>query len=125
MQAIETQDAPAPIGPYSQAVQVGNILYCSGQVALAPGGSELVSEDVTEQTKQVFRNISAVLMSQGLTTNNIFKTTIYLANMDDFAKVNEVYAQNFEAPFPARSTVEVSKLPKGALVEIEVMAVCK
>lgn len=119
---ILSKDAPAPIGPYSQAVQVGSMLYCSGQVALDPVSGQVKGGTVEEQTKQVMLNIEAVLTAASAKFENIVKTTIFLKNMGDFPKVNEIYGSYFKANPPARSTVEVSRLPKDVLVEIEVIA---
>ena len=121
---ILTKDAPAPIGPYSQAVEYNGLLFCSGQIPLDPASGAVVGEgDVEAQTRQVMKNISAVLKAGSVTFNEIIKTTIFLKNMDDFPKVNAIYGESFQAPnFPARSTVEVARLPKNVLVEIEVLA---
>lgn len=119
---IATEKAPAAIGPYSQAVDTGSLVFCSGQVPLDPETGALVEGGIKEQTEQVFRNIEAVLEKAGLTTENIIKTTVFLADIGDFAAMNEVYATHFKAAPPARSAVQVAAIPKGALVEIE--AVC-
>jgi 2-iminobutanoate/2-iminopropanoate deaminase len=120
---ILTTQAPAPIGPYSQAIEIGNIVFCSGQIPLDPSTGQIVGEgNVEAQTAQVMKNISAVLKQAGLGFQNVAKTTIFLKNMGDFPKVNAIYAESFTAPFPARSTVEVARLPKDVLVEIEVIA---
>jgi 2-iminobutanoate/2-iminopropanoate deaminase len=121
MQKIHTNNAPAAIGPYSQAIKVGNFIYTSGQIALLPNG-EFLDADVKAQTKQVCQNLKAVLNEAGVDLSNVVKTTIFLANMDDFTSVNEVYGEYF-AHKPARSTVAVKTLPKNALVEIECIAV--
>lgn len=118
---ISTQDAPSAIGPYSQAVQFGNFIFLSGQIALNTEG-QIVSDDVTEQTHQVMRNIAAILATKSLDYSSIVKTSIFLKDMDDFGKVNDVYASYFSGNFPARETVEVSRLPKDVLVEISVIA---
>ncbi len=121
---ILTQNAPAPIGPYAQAIEVGNFVFCSGQVGSDPASGAIVGEgNVEAQTHQVMKNISAVLKQAGLGFGNVVKTTIFLKNMGDFPKVNAIYAESFIPPFPARSTVEVARLPKDVLVEIEVIAV--
>ncbi len=120
---IQTDKAPAPIGPYSQAVMVDNILFVSGQVAIDPVTGNLNTKDITIETTQVMQNIKAILSEAGMSFENIVKTTIFLKNMDDFAKVNEIYGSNFAGDFPARETVQVSKLPKDANVEISVTAV--
>ncbi len=119
---VETTSAPAAIGPYSQAVKVDGLLFTSGQLPLDPVTGELVSDDVVAQTEQVVSNIEAILAVDGLTLADVVKSTVYLADMGDFAAMNEVYARRFPAPFPARSAVEVGPLAKGAKVEIEVVA---
>lgn len=119
---VATQEAPGAIGPYSQAIRYGNLLFCSGQVALDPQSMQLVGTTVEEQTEQVMKNLAGVLKAQGATFANVIKTTIFLKNMSDFTKVNEVYAKHLKAPFPARATIEVARLPKDALVEIEAVA---
>lgn len=122
-EAILTKDAPAPIGPYSQAIRSGSLLFCSGQVALDPASGQVVaSGDVEGQTRQVMKNIAAVLKAGGCDFSSVVKTTIFLKNMTDFPKVNEIYGSHFGQPAPARSTVEVARLPKDVLVEIEVIA---
>ena len=121
MQIIATDNAPQAIGPYSQAVMVEGILYSSGQIALTPEG-ELIDGGVAEQTRQVLKNLSAVLEAAGGTLGDVIKTTIFLANMDDFTVVNEVYAEFFGDHRPARSTVAVKTLPKEVLVEIDCIA---
>jgi 2-iminobutanoate/2-iminopropanoate deaminase len=124
-QQVSTKDAPAAIGPYSQAVRIGNFLYTSGQVALDPASGALVSGDVTEQTTRVIENLTAVLAAAGARLAQVVKTTVFLKNMGDFAAMNEVYGRYFaldDVVAPARSTVEVARLPKDALVEIEVIA---
>lgn len=120
---ILTKDAPAPIGPYSQAVKVGNFLFCSGQIPLDPATNQIVAGDVKEQTKRVMENILAVLKTAGVGFDAIAKTTIFLKSMNDFPHVNEVYGTYFKENPPARSTVEVARLPKDVLVEIEVLAI--
>lgn len=119
---IQTQKAPAPVGPYSQAVAYQNLLFCSGQISIDPKTNEVFTGDIQKQTQMVMENIQAVLNEAGLNFSNVIKTTIYLIQMSDFPKVNEVYAQYFKEGFPARSTVAVSGLPKGVHVEIEVLA---
>jgi len=119
---ILTQEAPAPIGPYSQAIQLGNLLFCSGQVPLDPATGAVVGEgDVEAQTKQVMKNIAAVLKKANANFNQVVKTTIFIKNMADFPKINTIYGEHFQKPYPARSTVEVARLPKDVLVEIEVL----
>ena len=120
---IFTEKAPAAIGPYSQAVEVNGMVFLSGQIPVDPATGEFVPGGVTEQTIQVFENIQNVLAEAGLTTANIVKTTVFLADMSLFAEMNAVYAKYFEGDFPARSAVAVKALPKGALVEIESIAV--
>jgi 2-iminobutanoate/2-iminopropanoate deaminase len=120
---ILTSSAPAPIGPYSQAIDTGSMVFCSGQIPLDPSTGAIVGEgDVEVQTRQVMKNISEVLRQAGLGFQQVIKTTIFLKNMGDFPKVNAVYAESFQAPYPARSTVEVARLPKDVAVEIEVIA---
>jgi 2-iminobutanoate/2-iminopropanoate deaminase len=119
---ISTNKAPKAVGPYSQAVRVGDILFCSGQIPLDPATGNMVGDTVEKQTAQAMQNVRGLLESVGLGLQSIFKTTIFITNMADFAKVNEVYASFLKEPYPARSTVEVSALPKGALVEIECIA---
>jgi len=120
---IKTTNAPAPIGPYSQAVQAGNFLFVSGQVAINPENGELNIGNIEEETHQVMRNLKAVLLEAGLTFDNVVKSTIFLSDMGTFAQVNEVYGQYFTADFPARETVQVSVLPKNVNVEISVIAI--
>jgi 2-iminobutanoate/2-iminopropanoate deaminase len=121
-QTILTSDAPAPIGPYSQGISAqGRMYFFSGQIALTAGG-ELINGDVRAQTHQVCANIKALLHSQGLDFSNVVKTTVFLKDMNEFAAMNEVYAEYFGASSPARSTVEVARLPKDVRVEIEVIA---
>ena len=119
---IATNNAPAAIGPYSQAIQAGNMLFASGQLGLDPSTGNFVEGGVKEQTEQAFKNIHAILAEAGLTIDNVVKTTVFLADMADFAVMNEVYAQQFTGTFPARSAVAVKTLPKNALCEIEAIA---
>jgi 2-iminobutanoate/2-iminopropanoate deaminase len=120
---VNSSQAPSPVGPYSQAVEIDGFLYCSGQIALDPKSGEVVApEDVRGQTQQVMKNIEAVLQAADLTMKNVIKTTIYLTDMADFAAVNQVYGESFPSAPPARSTVAVAGLPKGVSVEIEVLA---
>jgi 2-iminobutanoate/2-iminopropanoate deaminase len=121
MQYVQTADAPAAIGPYSQAVKVNGMVYTSGQIALTPAG-EMCENDITVQTKQVLANLTAVLEAAGSGLDRVIKTTIFLDNMDDFATVNALYAEAFGDHKPARSTVAVKTLPKNALVEIDAIA---
>jgi 2-iminobutanoate/2-iminopropanoate deaminase len=120
---ISTSEAPAAIGPYSQAVRSGNFLFCSGQIPLDPKSGQIVPGDIATQTRRVLDNIGAVLKAEGLTFENIVKTTIFLTDLGDFQSVNEIYGSYFKQQSPARSTVQVSALPKGAKVEIEIIAV--
>lgn len=122
LKTISTENAPAAIGPYSQAVQAGNMLFCSGQIALDPSTGELLQGDVVMQAERVLENIAAVLSASGVGFDDVVKTTIFLVEMGDFAAVNEVYGRYFSNHKPARSTVAVKSLPRGALVEIEVVA---
>jgi 2-iminobutanoate/2-iminopropanoate deaminase len=122
MTTIATEAAPAAMGPYSQAQQLGDLLFCSGQVPLEPVTMTLVEGGIVEQTQQVFQNISAVLSAAGLGLKDVVKTTVFLQDMAEFAAMNEVYAACFNGHAPARSTVEVAKLPLGARVEIECIA---
>lgn len=121
-QIIQSSNAPAPIGPYSQAVTAGGFTFVSGQVAINPATGDLVTGDIATETTQVMENLKAVLSAAGLTFNDVVKTTIFLTQMSNFAAVNEVYGKYFTANFPARETVEVSGLPKGVNVEISVIA---
>lgn len=120
---VSTNDAPAAIGPYSQAIRSGSMLFCAGQIPLDPKSGQIVSEDVAEQTKRVLENIAAVLKAEHLCFEHVVKTTIFLTSMDDFQTVNEIYGSYFRENPPARSTVAVAALPKNAKVEIEVIAV--
>jgi 2-iminobutanoate/2-iminopropanoate deaminase len=120
---ISTNEAPAAIGPYSQAVRVGSMIFCAGQIPLDPKSGQIVSEDVAEQTRRVLDNVAAILRSEQLTLAHVVKTTVFLADFGDFQKMNEVYATYFTDQPPARSTVGVSTLPKNARVEIEAIAI--
>lgn len=120
--AINTEKAPKAIGPYSQAIQVGNLVYTSGQLPINPTTGAFPEGGIKEQTRQSLRNIQAILEEAGLTMSNVVKTTVFLADMNDFADMNTVYAEFFTQPYPARSAVAVKTLPKNALVEIEVVA---
>ena len=123
MKAISTPKAPAAIGPYSQAIEANGMLFCSGQIPINPATGALVEGGIEEQTRQVFQNITEVLAEAGTDLSHVVKTTVFIQHMDDFAQMNEVYARFFAQPFPARSAVAVRELPKGALVEIEVLVV--
>jgi 2-iminobutanoate/2-iminopropanoate deaminase len=120
---ISTNDAPAAVGPYSQAVRAGGLVFCAGQIPLDPKSGQIVAQDIAEQTRRVLDNITAVLKAEGLTFENIVKTTIFLTDLADFQTVNEIYASYFTQQPPARSTVQVAGLPKNARVEIEAIAV--
>lgn len=119
---IHTDNAPKAVGPYSQAVQMGDFLFCSGQISIDPKTNEVFTGDIKTQTEMVMRNIEAVLAASNMNFGNIIKTTIFLTSMNDFATVNEIYAKSFKEAPPARSTVAVAGLPKGVNVEIEVIA---
>ena len=121
-EAITTPEAPAAIGPYSQAIKAGNLLFLSGQIPLDPATGQLVPGGIDSQTRRVFANIGAILKAAGLSFANVVSATVYVADMNDFGKVNEIYATYFSAPAPARATVQVARLPKDALVEIQVIA---
>ena len=121
-QVVHTDDAPAAIGPYSQAVKSDGLVFCSGQVPFEPKTMELVSGTVAEETRRCVENLRAVLEEAGSSLSQVVKTTIYVTNMDDFAEVNEAYASFFDAEPPARATVGVAALPKGARVEVECVA---
>ena len=122
MKAIESPNAPAAIGPYSQAVQTGNFIFCSGQLPIDPTTGKFPEGGIKEQTRQSLLNINRILEQEGFSLSNVVKTTVLLADISDFAAMNEVYAEMFKAPFPARSAFSVRDLPKGALVEIECIA---
>lgn len=119
---ISTTKAPSAIGPYSQAMQVGNLIYTSGQIPINPATGSFVEGGIKEQTRQSLLNVKAILEEAGLAMGNVVKTTVFMADMNDFADMNAVYAEFFAEPYPARSAVAVKTLPKGALVEIEVVA---
>ena len=122
MDFVKTKDAPAAIGPYSQATMTGNLVYTAGQVALDPASMEVIAGGVPEQTEQVMRNLAAILKAAGTDLSRVVKTTVFLVDMGDFAAMNEVYARHFGTHRPARSTVAVVGLPKGVRVEIEAIA---
>jgi 2-iminobutanoate/2-iminopropanoate deaminase len=119
---ISTSDAPAAIGPYSQAIRSGKFIFCSGQIPLDPNSGEMVGDDIGAQTQQVLDNISGLLKSEGLSLDDVLKTTIFLTDLGNFQIVNEIYGSYFNNQPPARSTVQVSALPKGAKIEIEIIA---
>ena len=121
-QAVSSPDAPKAIGPYSQAVRAGQLLFVSGQVPLDPATGQIVAGDIAAQTRRVFDNLGAVLKAGGRTFADVVRTTVFLADMNDFAAVNEVYGTYFSEPYPARATVQVARLPKDARVEIDVIA---
>ena len=122
MKVISTKKAPAAIGPYSQAIQVGNLVFTSGQIPIDPSTGAFVKGGIKEQTRQSLTNVKAILEESGLSMSNVVKTTVFMADMNDFADMNTVYAEFFSEPYSARSAVAVKTLPKGALVEIEVVA---
>ncbi len=119
---IQPAKSPAAVGPYNHAVRVGDLLFCAGQIPLDPASGQLVAGDIRAQTERVLENVKAILDDQKLTLTHVVKSTVFLTNLADFAALNEVYARYFTAEFPARSTVQVSALPRGAKVEIEVIA---
>jgi len=120
--AVSSPDAPKAIGPYSQAVRAGQLLFLSGQVPLDPATGQLIDGDIAAQTRRVFDNLGAVLKAGGRSFGDVVRTTVFLADMNDFAAVNEVYGQYFQEPYPARATVQVARLPKDARVEIDLIA---
>jgi len=119
---INTSNAPAAIGPYSQAIQVGNLVYTSGQIPVNPSTGNIVEGGIKEQTRQSLQNVKAILQAAGVTMDHVIKTTVFMADMNDFADMNAVYAEFFSEPYPARSAVAVKTLPKNVMVEIEVVA---
>lgn len=123
MQVITSSDAPAAIGPYSQAIVANGLVYCSGQIPMDPATGVVVDGDVAQQTRMALRNLDAVLRAAGASPNSVVKCTVYLKSMDDFAAMNEVYAETFATHRPARAAVEVARLPKDVLVEIDAIAV--
>ena len=125
MRTLHTDNAPAAIGPYSQAVIANGFLFTAGQIPLDPSSGEIVPGDVVAQARQVFKNLEAILTEAGATWQDVVKTTVYLQDMADFPRVNEVYAEAFGSARPARSTVQVAALPRGAAVEIDVIAVAR
>jgi len=121
-EVISTENAPGAIGPYSQAIKAGGMVFCSGQIPIDPATGQFVSENVAEQTVQVFKNLEAVLKAAGTGLSNVVKTTVFLADMNDFTEMNEVYSQFFSENKPARATVQAARLPRDAKVEIECIA---
>lgn len=119
---IQPAKSPKAVGPYNHAVRVGDLLFCAGQIPIDPATGDLVAGDAKAQTERVLQNVKAILDDQGLTFANVVKSTVFLTNLADFAAMNEVYAKHFTVDFPARSTIQVAALPKGASVEIEVVA---
>ena len=119
---IQPAKSPKAVGPYNHAVRVGDLLFCAGQIPIDPATGDLIAGDAKAQTERVLQNVKAILDDQGLTFANVVKSTVFLTNLGDFAAMNEVYAKHFTTDFPARSTIQVAALPKGANVEIEVVA---
>jgi len=123
MEVVSTDKAPGAIGPYSQAVKVNGMVFCSGQIPIDPKTGSFVSDDIAEQTEQVLRNLNAVLESAGSGLDRVVKTTVFLSDMEDFAAMNEIYSKYFDANKPARATVQAARLPRDAKVEIDCVAV--
>jgi 2-iminobutanoate/2-iminopropanoate deaminase len=121
-EAVSSPDAPKAIGPYSQAVRAGQLLFLSGQVPIDPATGQLVGGEIAAQTRRVFENLAAVLKAGGRSFDDVVRTTVFLADMNDFAAMNEVYGEYFKEPYPARATVQVARLPKDARVEIDLIA---
>jgi len=121
---IQTEQAPAAIGPYSQAIRIGDFLYTSGQIALDPESGIFLSGEIEEETEQTLKNISAILQAGGVNFENVIKTTVYLSDLNDFTRMNQVYEKYFSKNKPARACVQVAALPKGARVEIDAIASC-
>jgi|ERR1700746_362740 2-iminobutanoate/2-iminopropanoate deaminase len=121
-EVISTPDAPKAIGPYSQGVRAGGLVFTAGQVAFDPATQQIVDGDISAQTERVMKNLSAILKAAGCDLKDVLRCTVFLKDMNDFAAMNAVYGKYFEAPFPARSTVEVARLPKDVLVEIDIIA---
>lgn len=119
---VKPAKSPAAVGPYNHAVRVGDLLFCAGQIPIEPANGNLIAGDIKAQTERVLENVKAILDDQGLTFANVVKSTVFMVNLGDFAAMNEVYAKYFTKDFPARSTIQVAALPKGASVEIEVVA---
>jgi 2-iminobutanoate/2-iminopropanoate deaminase len=122
-ETVKTDNAPGAIGPYSQAIKAGGMVFCSGQIPIDPATGEFVSENIGEQTEQVLRNLSEVLKAAGTSLDNVVKTTVFLADMNDFVAMNEIYGQYFSDNKPARATVQAARLPRDAKVEIECIAI--
>jgi 2-iminobutanoate/2-iminopropanoate deaminase len=122
-QGISTADAPKAVGPYSQGVRMGNMVFVSGQVAIDPATGVMVTDDIGAMTRQIFKNVGAILATAGLSYEHVARTTVYLADMNDFAAMNAVYAEFFTSPAPARSTIQVARLPLDARIEIDIIAV--
>lgn len=122
-EVISTSKAPAAVGPYSQAIKVDNFIFTSGQIPFDPETNELVGEDIESQTRQVFKNVTAVLEAAGATLDDVVKTTMFIKNMDDFNTINKIYGEFFTENPPARSAVEAARLPKNVLIEVEVIAI--
>lgn len=120
---IATKDAPTAVGPYSQAIAAGDMLFCAGQIPLDPATGELIEGDITAQATRVLENVKGVLAANGMTFADVVKSTVFMVDLAEFAAMNAVYAKYFAAPYPARSTIQVAALPKGSRVEIEVTAV--
>lgn len=125
LKTIHTDKAPAAVGPYSQAIQVGNLIFTSGQIPIDPKTGELVGDCIQKATRQSLENVKAILEEAGAGLNDVIKVSVFVDNMDDFGKINEIYAEYFVEHKPARSLVEVARLPKGALIEIEAIAEIK
>ena len=123
IKVVSTSDAPAAIGPYSQAVVSGNLVFCSGQIPLDPVTMQIVGDDIETQTQQVFKNIKAVLKAENLDLSSVVKCTVFMKNLDDFGKMNAIYAEEFGPNKPARSTIQVARIPRDVLIEIECIAV--
>jgi 2-iminobutanoate/2-iminopropanoate deaminase len=121
-EAVSSPSAPKAIGPYSQAIRAGSLLFVSGQIPIDPATGDLVQGDIAQQTHRVFANLKAILDAAGATFDNVVRTTVYLADMNDFAKVNEIYATYFSSPAPARATVQAARLPRDSRVEIDLIA---
>ena len=121
-EAVSSPSAPKAIGPYSQAIRAGSLLFVSGQIPIDPATGDLIQGDISQQTHRVFANLKAILEAAGATFDNVVRTTVYLADMNDFAKVNEIYATYFSSPAPARATVQAARLPRDSRVEIDLIA---